>query len=169
MGPDAFQQASQGGGAGYGGFGGFGQGGFNGQGFDFGGFDMGDIFDMFTGGSRRQLVALNMEHRFAVGSIGHGGDHPAVPIEVVGGNRARSVGKIRRGGGYIGIERHHHIERVGSKGDPFQNAGILRLVGAHLDQGHKVVAVDADGAECALLVRLAAAIRVIRCALIVGG
>lgn len=54
MGPDAFQQASQGGGAGYGGFGGFGQGGFNGQGFDFGGFDMGDIFDMFTGGSRRQ-------------------------------------------------------------------------------------------------------------------
>ena len=32
MGPDAFQQASQGGGAGYGGFGGFGQGGFNGQG-----------------------------------------------------------------------------------------------------------------------------------------
>lgn len=31
MGPDAFQQASQGGGAGYGGFGGFGQGGFNGQ------------------------------------------------------------------------------------------------------------------------------------------
>ena len=54
MGPDAFQQASQGGGAGYGGFGGFGQGGFNGQGFDFGGFDMGDIFDTFTGGSRRQ-------------------------------------------------------------------------------------------------------------------
>lgn len=46
MGPDAFQQASQGGGAGYGGFG---QGGFNGRGFDFGGFDMGDIFDMFTG------------------------------------------------------------------------------------------------------------------------
>lgn len=47
LGHDAFRQASQGGGAG-----GF-QGGFNGQGFNFGGFDMGDIFDMFTGGSRR--------------------------------------------------------------------------------------------------------------------
>lgn len=53
LGHDAFQQASRGG-AGAGGFGGFGQGGFNGQGFDFGGFDMGDIFDMFTGGSRRR-------------------------------------------------------------------------------------------------------------------
>ncbi|MDY6084690.1 MAG: molecular chaperone DnaJ [Dialister sp.] len=46
MGPDAFKQASQGAG-GFGGFGGTG-------GFDFGGFDMGDIFDMFSGGSRRQ-------------------------------------------------------------------------------------------------------------------
>lgn len=55
LGHDAFTQASRGGaGAGAGGFGGFGQGGFNGQGFDFGGFDMGDIFDMFTGGSRRR-------------------------------------------------------------------------------------------------------------------
>lgn len=55
LGHDAFSQASRGGaGAGAGGFGGFGQGGFNGQGFDFGGFDMGDIFDMFTGGSRRR-------------------------------------------------------------------------------------------------------------------
>lgn len=53
LGHDAFQQASRAG-AGAGGFGGFGQGGFNGQGFDFGGFDMGDIFDMFTGGSRRR-------------------------------------------------------------------------------------------------------------------
>ena len=53
LGHDAFRQASQGGGPGPGGFGG----GFGG--FDFsnfggqGGFDMGDIFDMFTGGRRR--------------------------------------------------------------------------------------------------------------------
>ncbi len=49
MGHSAFQNASRAGGAGAGGFGGFGQGGF-----DFSGFDMGDIFDMFTGGGRRQ-------------------------------------------------------------------------------------------------------------------
>ena len=49
VGHDAFQQAARGGAgsAGAGGFGGFGQGGF-------GGFDMGDIFDMFSGGGRRQ-------------------------------------------------------------------------------------------------------------------
>ena len=53
LGHDAFRQASQGGGPGPGGF----SGGFSG--FDFnnfggqGGFDMGDIFDMFTGGRRR--------------------------------------------------------------------------------------------------------------------
>ena len=53
LGHEAFRQASQGGGPGPGGFGG----GFGG--FDFnnfggqGGFDMGDIFDMFTGGRRR--------------------------------------------------------------------------------------------------------------------
>lgn len=41
MGHDAFRNASQGGGAGYGA-----------GGFDFSGFDMGDIFDMFTGGGR---------------------------------------------------------------------------------------------------------------------
>lgn len=48
MGHSAYEQAQQGGGGpGAGGFGGFGgAGGFN--------FDMGDIFDMFTGGNRRQ-------------------------------------------------------------------------------------------------------------------
>lgn len=55
VGHDAYEQAQRGGGsAGAGGFGGFGGtggfGGFGGQ----GGFDMGDIFDMFTGGGRRQ-------------------------------------------------------------------------------------------------------------------
>ncbi len=56
LGHDAFKQASQGGGGpGAGGFGGFGGGGFDFGGFGGqGGFDMGDIFDMFTGGSRRR-------------------------------------------------------------------------------------------------------------------
>ncbi len=54
MGHDAFRQASQqGGGPGAGGFGGFGGFDFGGFGGSQGGFDMGDIFDMFTGGSRR--------------------------------------------------------------------------------------------------------------------
>ena len=75
------------------------------------------------GGSRRQLVALNMEHLFAVGSIGHGGDHPAVPIEVVGGNRARSVGKIRRGGGYICLL---YTSRKPPQAPPFHETGHHR-------------------------------------------
>ena len=87
-----------------------------------------------------------MKNRFSIRSIRHGSDHPADPVETLGRNFARGVGQIGRGLLHIGVERDHGVERVGGIGDPLHCAQLFRQVGPELDQGHKVVAVDADGA-----------------------
>lgn len=69
----------------------------------------------------------------------------AGPVEVVGGDIARRVGQVLRRRVHVGVEGHHRVEGVGRKGQPLHGAEVLRYVGAHLQQCHKVVAVHADG------------------------
>ena len=110
-----------------------------------------------------------MELRLGKGGICHGGDHAAGPVEAVGGDLAGSVGKVSGGGVDVGVERHHRVQRVGGVGDPLNGAGLFRHIGTQLQQGYKIVAVDADGAVGTLHAALAiAGIRVVGRALIMG-
>ena len=111
-----------------------------------------------------------MDEALGVGGVGHGGDHPAHPVEAVGGDFTGGAGQIGRGALDVGVERHHGVESIGGVGDPLHSADVFRHVRPHLDEGHEVVAVDADGAVSALHALVAVAgVGVEGSPLIVGG
>ena len=111
-----------------------------------------------------------MDEALGVGGVGHGGDHPAHPVEAVGGDLAGGAGEVGRGALHVGVEGHHGVESVGGVGDPLHCTDVLGQVRPHLDEGHEVVAVDADGAVSALHALVAiASVGVEGSTLIVGG
>ena len=117
-----------------------------------------------------QLIPLGVDEALGIRGIRHGGDHPADPVEAVGGHLFGGAGQVLRRGGHIGVERHHGIERVGGISHPLNGALLRRDVRTDLDKSHKVVAVDADGAVHAALALVAVAgVGVIGRALVVGG
>ena len=78
--------------------------------------------------------------------VGHGGNHSAGPVEVIRGYFARWVlEEVIWCCLDIGIERHHHVESIGSKGQPLNGFDVIRTIVVNLNQRHKVIAVDTDG------------------------
>ena len=116
------------------------------------------------------LITLNMEDGLLIGSVSHGSDHSAGPVEVIRGYFAGGVGEVIRSCLDIGIKRHHHIESIGSKGQPLNGFDVIRTVIVNLNQGHKVIAVDADGTVGTPHIAFpVSGIRVVWCSLEVGG
>ena len=128
------------------------------------------VDDFVSFGQNMFLITLNMEDGLLIGSVSHGSDHSAGPVEVIRGYFAGCVGEVIRSCLDIGIKRHHHIESIGSKGQPLNGFDVIRTVIVNLNQGHKVIAVDADGTVGTPHIAFpVSGIRVVWCSLEVGG
>ena len=90
------------------------------------------------------LITFDMEHGFAIRSIGHGCDHTAHPVEVLGGDFSGGSGQVAGCRIYVSVERSQYIKCIGCKRQPLDRLALR----AHLDQSHDIITVDANGTVC---------------------
>ena len=116
------------------------------------------------------LITFDMEHGFAIRSIGHGCDHTAHPVEVLGGDFSVGSGQVAGCRIHVRVERSQHIKCIGCKRNPFQNIAVLFHAWSHLDQRQEICTVHTDRTECSALFFFSiGSIWIIRGSLIMGG
>ena len=90
------------------------------------------------------LITFDMEHGFAIRSIGHGCDHTAHPVEVLGGDFSVGSGQVAGCRIHVRVERSQHIKCIGCKRQPLDWLALR----AHLNQSHNIITVNTNGTIC---------------------